>query len=214
MRIEALLRRDIVETGRKMVARGLVAATDGNLSARLDGGLVLATPSGFSKGELRESDLVVTDLEGRLERGHRKPTSELGMHLAVYRARPDVEAVVHAHPPVATGFACAGVGLEEPLVSEAVLALGPVPLAPYATTGTPAMISALEPFLKAHQAVLLSNHGVVAMGGDLRQAFWRLETVEQLAKVSLSTRLLGKKNVLGEAEVKKLLEARERYFAR
>src|SRR5438477_6916710 len=102
MRIEPLLRRDIVEAGRKMVARGLVAATDGNLTARLDGGFVLATPSGFSKGELKESDLVVTDMSGRRERGYRKPTTELGMHLAVYRARPDVGAVVHAHPPVAT----------------------------------------------------------------------------------------------------------------
>ena len=147
-------------------------------------------------------------------RGFRKPTTELDTHLAVYRARPDVEAVVHAHPPVATGFACAGVALEEPLVSEAVLGLGPVPLAPYATTGTPEMVSVLEPFLKKYDAVLLANHGVVVMGGTLQQAFWRLETVEQLAKVSLTARLLGKKNILGDAEVKKLLEARDRYFSK
>ena len=214
MRIEPILRRDLVAIGQKLVARGLVAATDGNLSARLDGGFILATPSGFSKGDLRESDLVVTDLDGARVRGFRKPTTELGMHLAVYRARPDVEAVVHAHPPVATGFACAGVSLEEPLVSEAVLGLGPVPLAPYATTGTREMEAALAPHLPTANAVLLANHGVLAVGGSLQEAFWRLETVEQIAKITLTARMLGKKNVLGEAEVRKLIQARERYFSK
>ena len=195
-----------------MVERGLVVATDGNLSARLDGGQVLSTPTGVSKGELRESDLVVTDLEGRKVRGHRKPSSELGLHLAVYRARPGAGSVIHAPPPVATGFACAGLALDEALISETVMGLGCVPLAPYATTGTPELARAVSALVGEHDALLLANHGAVVLGADLQQAFWKLEMVEQLARVSLVARLLGRRNLLGTSEVEKLLQARAAYF--
>lgn len=212
LRVESVLRRRIVETGRKLADRGLVVAAEGNLSTRLDAGLFLATPSGFSKAEMRESDLVVTDLEGRVVRGHRRPSSELAMHLAAYKARPDVEAVIHAHPPTATGFACAGIPLDEALLSEVVLVLGCVPLAPYATTGTPEMAASLSDFFAKNDAVLLANHGAVALGTSLKDAFWKLETVEQLAKVTLVTRLLGERKVLGEDQVQKLLLARKSYL--
>ena len=212
MRSEARLRRAIVRTGRVLVERGLVVATDGNISARLDGGLFLATPSGRSKGSLGPSDLVVVAADGRKVRGRRRPSSELGMHLAVYARRPDAEAVIHAHPPVATGFACAGLALEEPLISEVVMGLGKVPLAPYATTGTPAMAEALSGLIGSHDAALLANHGVVVLGSDLEQAFWKLETVEQFARVTLVTRLLGRRVLLPRDEIGRLRKAGEAYF--
>lgn len=209
---ESALRRAVVETGRRMVALGLTAATDGNITVRLDARRLLATPTGCSKGGLKPADLVVTDMEGRPLSGRRRPSSELGMHLGIYRARPDAGAVIHAHPPVATGFACAGAALDEPLVSEVVMGLGTVPLAPYATTGTPAMVSALAGLIGKHDAILLANHGVVVVAADLQQALWKLETVEQFAKVTLVTRLLGRKTLLGPDEVARLQKAGREYF--
>ncbi len=210
---EASLRAELVKAGRLMVERGLVVATDGNLSARLAGGTFLCTPTAASKGELSPRDLVVVDGNGRKVRGARAPSSEIGLHLALYRARPDARAVIHAHPPVATGFACAGLSLEEPLVSEVVMGLGSVPLAPYATTGTPALGKALARIAREHDAALLANHGVVVLGASVQQAFWKVETLEQLARVTLTTRLLGRRKLLPAAEVARLKKAGRAYFA-
>lgn len=185
-------RRLMCELGRKMWDRGWVAANDGNLSRRLGEGLFLVTPAGVSKGALTTDMLLVVDSLGRMTApSSYRPSSELPLHLACYQARPDVGAVCHAHPPAATAFACAHLGLEEPLLGEAVMALGPVPCAPYGRTGTAELPAAVLPFLPGHDALLLANHGAVTLGPDLERAYWRMEILEHTAQIHLNVRLLG-----------------------
>lgn len=205
-------REQIVRYGRMLHERGLVAATDGNLSVRLDTNRILATPTCMSKGEMRPSDLVVVDLEGRLLSGRRKVSSEIGMHLLIYRLRPDIKGIVHAHPPIATGFAAAGVALNQPLVCEVVIGLGSIPLAKYGTPGTPELAAALAPLVPQYDAILMSNHGVVAYGADLSQAYMKMETVEHFARIALVTHQLGMQRPLGAAELEKLVVVREKYL--
>jgi len=204
-------RRDICLVGRWIHERGFVAATDGNISVRLDPRRVLTSPTAVSKGMMAPDDLVVTDLQGQKLSGYRNPSSELAMHLLVYNRRPDVNAVVHAHPPVATGYAAAGIPLNKALVSEVVLALGCIPVARYGTPGTPELTEALEPLVQNFDAILMANHGVVAYGSDLLSAFFRMETTEHFARISLVTELLGKQVLLSSEDVEKLLAARARY---
>lgn len=194
-----------------MYQKGWVAANDGNISARLDAHRILATPTGISKGRMREEDLIICDMEGNRLEGTRDRTSEILMHLTVYELRPDVQAVVHAHPPVATGFAAAGRALDQPLLPEVVCNLGGVPLAPYGLPGTPELSDTLKPFLPDYDAVLMANHGVVAYGGDLERAFFNLETVEHVARITLIAELVGGPKLLPAAEVDRLRQARERY---
>jgi L-fuculose-phosphate aldolase len=208
---EEQLRREICATGRRMYERGLIAACEGNLSARLDGGRILTTPAGLNKGRLDPEDLVVTDAEGRALGGARSPSSEQGMHVLIYRLRPDVQAVCHAHPPTATGFAAAGRALDQALLPEVVIALGHVPLARYGTPGTAELCASLEPLVPHYNAILLANHGAVTMGPDMQTAFFWMETVEQFAKVALVTNLLGEPKLLTGREVAKLIAARSRY---
>ena len=186
-------RKLICELGRRMWERGWVAANDGNLSRRLGEGLYLFTPAGVSKGFLAPDMLVVVDGEGRAvdAGGGLRPSSETILHLECYRRRPDIAGVCHAHPPAATAFACARMGLEEPLVGEAALSLGRGPCAPYARTGTAALAEAAGPLLEEHDAVLLANHGAVTLGADLENAYWRMETLEHTARICLNVRLLG-----------------------
>ena len=203
-------RREICTAGRWIHARHFAPATDGNISVRLDASRVLTTPTCLSKGMMTPDDLVVTDMQGRALSGARPPSTELAMHLLIYRLRPDVYAICHAHPPIATGFAAAGVPLDKAILSEAVSSLGCVPLAPYGTPGTTELCDSIEPLLRNHDAILLANHGVVTYGQDLLSAFFRLETVEHFAQVSLVTQLLGKQTVLSAGDVDKLLAARAR----
>jgi L-fuculose-phosphate aldolase len=161
---------------------------------------------------LQPEDMVIVDLQGSKLSGANNPSSEIAMHLTIYRMRPDVGAVVHAHPCTATGFASAGIALDEPLCSEVVIALGAtIPLAPYATTGTAELSESLAPFIPAHNAILMANHGVVTYGADLQQAYMRMETVEHYAKVVLAARQLGRIQPLDGREVEKLAEVRARY---
>ncbi len=204
-------RRDICTAGRWVHQRGWVAATDGNISVRLDPRRVLTSPTAMSKGMMTPDDLVITDLEGCKLSGRRNPSSELAMHLLIYRRRPDVNAVCHAHPPVATGYAAAGLPLNKALVSEIVISLGCIPVARYATPGTPELSDAMEPFVQHYDAILMANHGVVTFGADLLTAFFRMETTEHFAHVSLVTELLGKQVLLSGEDVEKLLAARARY---
>ena len=204
-------RRDICIVGRWVHGRHFVAATDGNISVRLDSERILATPTAFSKGMMTPDDLVITDTQGKRLSGSRQASSELGMHLLIYRRRPDVHAVCHAHPPIATGYAAAGIPLNKAIVSEVVLSLGCIPVAPYATPGTPELTDALEPLVQHFDALLMANHGVVTYGQDLLTAFFRMETVEHFAQVSLVTELLGKQALLSGRDVEKLLAARARY---
>ena len=204
-------RRDIRIAGRWIHDRGYVVATDGNISLRLDSRRILTSPTGISKGAMSAEDMVITDLEGRKLSGRRNPSSEIAMHLLIYRLRPDINAVCHAHPPVATGYAAAGIPLNKALLCELVIALGSVPVARYGTPGTSELASAIEPLVQGHDAILMANHGVVTYGPDLLTAFHRMETTEHFARVSLVTELLGKQVLLSGGEVEKLLEMRARY---
>jgi len=205
-------REEIVRYGRMLHGRGFVAAMDGNLSVRLDSKHLLVTPTGLSKGAMRPTDMVVVNLEGKQVAGRRSVTSEIGMHLLIYRMRPDVRAIVHAHPPTATGFAAAGMALTEPLVCEVVIGLGCIPLARYGTPGTSELAQTLEPFVPNYDAILMSNHGVVAYADTLEHAYMKMETVEHFAQIALVTHLLGRQQPLKEGEVEKLLLARVKYF--
>jgi len=204
-------RRDICAVGRWIHSRAFVVATDGNISVRLDSRRVLTSPTGMSKGMMVPDDLVITDLRGRKIAGCREASSELAMHLLIYNRRPDVHSVVHAHPPTATAHAAAGIALNKALLSELVIALGCIPVAQYGTPGTQELSDALEPMVQHYDAILLANHGVVTCGADLLSAFFRMETVEHFAQVSLMTELLGKQVLLSGRDVEKLLVARARY---
>ena len=212
MALERQYREQIVRYGRMLHDRGFVAATDGNLSVRLSENRILSTPTCMSKGCMRASDLVVVDAEGRLVSGKRNVSSEIGMHLLIYRLRPDVKGIVHAHPPTATGFAAAGVPLNQPLVCEVVIGLGSIPLAKYGTPGTAELTDALEPLVPGFDAILMSNHGVVAYGSDLEQAYMKMETVEHFARIALVTHQIGHQQPLGASEVEKLVVVRAKYM--
>jgi L-fuculose-phosphate aldolase len=212
MKNERQHRDEIVRYGRMLHEQFFVAATDGNLSVRLEDGTVLCSPTCIGKGMMEPDDLVVVDMDGRKLRGQRVASSEIAMHLLIYRLRPDVNAVVHAHPPTATGYAAAGLSLSQPLVSEIVITLGEVPLAPYATPGTPELSDSLRPLIPGHDAILMANHGVVTYCENLTSAYMKMETVEHFAKIALVTQQLGKQQLLSEADVQKLVQVRERYL--
>ena len=191
--------------------RGFVAATDGNLSVRLNRDRILVTPTAMSKGMMRPSDMVIVDMEGRRVAGRRNVSSEIGMHLLIYRLRPDVNGIVHAHPPTATAFGACGRDLTQPLVCEVVIGLGCIPLARYAMPGTPELTDALEPLVPQYDAILMKNHGVVTYGADLSSAYMKMETVEHFARIALVSHMLGQEQPLNDQEVEKLILARSRY---
>ena len=211
MAIERQHRLAIVEFGRLLYGNGFVAATDGNLSVRLDDNRLLVTPTHMSKGRMKPSDMVVVDLDGNRLSGKRNVSSEIGMHLLIYRLRPDVRGIVHAHPPTATGFAASGMDLNRPLVCEVVVGLGEIPLARYGTPGTSELAEALRPLIPDHDAILMANHGVVTYGPSLENAYMKMETVEHFAHIALVAHLLGREQPLGEKEVEKLWAVRHRY---
>src|SRR5216684_119454 len=194
-------RLSIVRYGRLLHENRFVAATDGNLSVRLDERRLLITPTCMSKGMMRPADMVIVDMEGNRLAGKRRVSTEIGMHLLIYRLRPDVQGIVHAHPPTATGFAASGYDLNQPLVCEVVVGLGEIPLARYGTPGTPELTDALAPLVPQYDALLMSNHGVVAYGADLHYAYMKMETVEHFAQIALVTHLLGRQQPLGSEEL-------------
>ena len=209
---EVELRRDLVRFSRLLYRLGYMPGTSGNLSVRLDASRLLVTPTGVSKFLLGSADMVIVDLAGRQLNGHRRMTSEVSMHLAIYRHRADVTAVVHSHPPIATAFACVGQGLDEMLCQEAVMTLGVVPLATYAATGTEEVAASLTPFIPDHDAILLANHGAVSYGRNLLEAFQRMETVEHLAHITLVAHQLGAPRTLEHEQIRQLREAKTRYL--
>jgi len=211
MRREESLRAEIVEVGRRLWQRGFVASNDGNISVRLDEHRVLATPRSVSKGFMTPDMMVVTDMSGRRLAGARDPSSELKMHLAVYEARPDVQAVVHAHPPGATGFAVAGIPLDRAVLAEVVTTLGSIPIAEYGTPSTAELPEAVRKYVKVHDALLLANHGALTFAADLMAAYFKMETVEHFAQISLVARLLGGERVLASDEVMRLQRLRASY---
>jgi L-fuculose-phosphate aldolase len=211
MQTERELRQKIVEIGRRIYDNGFVAASDGNISARLEDGTILTTPTMVCKGRMTEDILVLVDIEGRkLRRDECNPSSEFSMHKEIYQLRPDVQAIVHAHPPFGTGFAVANVPLDKPLLSEVILTLGCVPLTAYGTPSTRELSDSLSPFIPHHDALLLANHGAVAYGSDLEMAYARMETLEHFAKITLIARIVGRPRELPPEAIEKLLGVRER----
>jgi L-fuculose-phosphate aldolase len=206
------IRGENVKIGNMLHQRGYIAACDGNLSIRLNRNHVLVTPTAMSKGGMKASDLVIVDMSGRKLKGRRDVTSEIGMHLLIYRMRPDVNGIVHAHPRTATGFAAAGLALDQPLACEVVIGLGQIPLAPYGTPGTPELASTLEPLVPQYDAILMANHGVVTYGSDLQSAYMKMETVEHFAQIALVTHILGRQQLLDGVELDKLIAARNKYL--
>ena len=202
----ARLKADIVEVGRRLYARGLIGGNEGNVSAR-EGDRLWITPAGVCKGFLTPEQIVATDLAGRPIASGRASTEVL-MHTAIYARRPDVKAVVHAHPPTATGFAVAGIPLDRPLVAEAVVALGPVPVIPYGMPSTTALAENVGDAICNAHALLLAHHGALAVGDSLWRAWERMETLEQLAKVAIVARRLGREDPLPPGDVRRLEEVR------
>jgi L-fuculose-phosphate aldolase len=187
---ELRLRAEMCDLGRRLWQRGLVGATEGNLSVRLSPRRILCTPSGLSKGHLRPCDLVVIDPQGN-PIGEGRPSSEIKLHLRMYARRPDCQAVVHAHPPIATGFALAGEPIPDNLMPEAAYVLGSVATVPFGMPGTDEVPDAIDPLLDDHKTFLMSHHGAVVMGKDLMDACNRMEVLERVAHVVLTARLLG-----------------------
>jgi L-fuculose-phosphate aldolase len=189
---------------RQLAAGGLLAGRDGNVSVRLGPDRVLVTPSGLIKALLTPGDMVEVDLAGRKRRGRRNPTTELDLHLRILRHRPDVGAVVHAHPPAATGFAVAGEEIPANLLPELIFLVGRVPIVPYGTPGTPELGDGVEPYLAEHDGLLLANHGAVTMGRTLDQAWIRMESLEHAARIVVAARTVGRPRPLDAAAVRKL----------
>lgn len=203
MTARAVARR-MAQCCRQLAAQGLIAGQDGNLSVRLGPDRVLVTPRGLIKALVRPADMVEVDMRGRRRRGRRNPTSELDLHLRILARRPDIGAVVHAHPPVATGYAVAGQRLQIFVLPELILQCGEVPLVPYGAPGTPELADQLEPHLAGHDAWLLANHGAVTVGATLDAAWIRMESLEHAARIMFVAQGLGRVNELGTKAVARL----------
>jgi L-fuculose-phosphate aldolase len=210
-RVEEQIRADIVEAGRRLYARAYIASNDGNISARLDERRLITTPKSVSKGFMTPDMMVVVDFDGKKVSGERDPSTELPMHLEIYRNRPDVGAVVHAHPPLATGFAVAGVPLTRAVLAEVITTLGSIPIAAYGTPSTSELPEAVRKYIKAHDGMLLANHGAVTCGPDVMSAYFKMETIEHFAKISLVARMLGGENLISREEVERLQGLRGMY---
>lgn len=207
------MREQICDVCHKMWQLGWVAANDGNVSARLDDGTFLATPTGMSKSFITPDKLVRIDAEGNVIEGAPglRPSSEIKMHLRCYQERPDVNSVLHAHPPTATGYAVAHKALDEYSMIETVIAIGSVPVTPYGTPSTYEVPEAIAPYLGEHDVVLLMNHGALAVGSDIITAYYRMETLELFAKISLTAHLLGGAKEISRENIDRLISMRQQY---
>ena len=207
---EQEIKEMICDIGRRMYGRNMVAANDGNISVKLGDNEILCTPTGISKGFMTPECICKVDKDGNVIEANGKfvPSSEMKMHLRVYKKRSDVCAVVHAHPPYATAFAVCGIPLTQPITAEAIMYLGSVPIAPYATPSTTEVPDSIEPFLEDNDQLLLSNHGVLTYGPDLMSAYYKMESVEFYAQLLFMTKQLGGARELSEENLRKLYELR------
>ena len=207
------IKAQICDVCHKMWQLGWVAANDGNISAKLEDGSFMATPTGISKSFITPEKLVRIDREGNVLEaleGYR-PSSEIKMHLRCYEERADVGAVLHAHPPAATGYAVANIPLDEYSMIETVLTLGSIPVTPYGTPSTYEVPDAIAPYLGEHDALLLQNHGALTVGADVVTAYYRMETLELFAKISLNAHLLGGAKELSGENIDRLISMRQGY---
>jgi L-fuculose-phosphate aldolase len=208
------LKREIVEVGRRVYERGYVASNDGNISARLDERRIVITPTGVSKGFMSPDDLIVVDLDGKVVAGTKKPSSELFMHLSVYKHRKDVMSVCHAHPPYATGFAVAGIPLDKCILPEVIIVLGGIPIVEYGTPGTSEFFQPVLKIIDRYDAFLLANHGALTIGKDVVNAYHKMETLEHFAHIAFVAQQLGHMNVLNSEQVRKLTDLRTKFGIR
>jgi len=208
------LRRQIVEAGKRAYQRGYAASNDGNISARIDENRIIVTPAGVSKGFMKPADMVIVDMDGQVKSVSGKPSSEVFMHLQVYKDRPDINSVCHAHPPYATGFAAAGIPLDHCILPEVILTLGQIPLVKYGTPGTDELYKPMIKLLPDHDAFLLANHGALTIGTDVINAYHKMETVEHFAHIAFVAHQLGNIAALNSEQVKKLTDMRPKYGIR
>ncbi len=206
------LKEDVCEIGRRLYQNGYIAAMEGNASIRLGENEVMSTPAGVCKGYLTPSMIVTCDMSGNKLQGELRVSTEIQMHLAVYRARPDVRAVVHAHPPKCTGFAVAGVPLNKAVLAEVVVTLGCVPLAQYGTPSTQELADSVDRLVRTSDGILLSNHGALTVGKDIYDAYYKMEVIEHFAEISLVSRELGGERLLPKKEVSRLLDLRQKVY--
>jgi len=207
------LKRLIVDIGQRIWQRGYVAANDGNISVRLNDKELLTSPTGVSKGFMTTEMIIKVDNEGKVISGNSKyrPSSEVKMHLEVYKERPDIKSVVHAHPPFCTSFAVAGIPLDKCVLPEAIIIIGSVPLAKYGLPSTMEIPDSIRPYIKTSDAMLLENHGALSFGSDLINAYYKMETLEHTAKIVWNAIQLGNVNVLPEGERDRLMTLREKF---
>lgn len=209
MMTESEARKMICQMGKRMYDSGFVAANDGNISIKIEPDIIICTPTGVSKGFMTEDMMVKINLNGQVIEGDLKPSSEIKMHLTVYEQNKEAEAVTHAHPPMATSFAIAGIPLDKAILPEAVVMLGIVPVAPYATPGSQELADSIIPYCNSNNAVLLGNHGAVTWGRNITEAYYRLESLENYAKVTMNTvYIMGKYNELSDAQIDELVQMR------
>ena len=218
-RDECSARRDIVEAGRRMYLRGYISGSDGNLSARVSDNVIIATPSGVSKGYMTEDMLIALDLDGNVlsgigasggsgAAGDYQPSSEIKMHLAVYRKSHEIQAVCHAHPPVAAAFAAAGVALDKPYLQETVMLLGVIPVAEYAKPGSRELADGAAAFCRDYHGALLEHHGAVTWGDNVMQALYRMESIEYTASVAMYSKMLGFDRTMTREQIDGLIAMR------
>ena len=201
-------RRDIVEAGRRMYARGFVCGSDGNISARISGTEIIATPSGVAKGFMTGDMLIKLNLDGDVISGSMKPSSEIKMHLAIYRKAPEIRSVCHAHPPVAAAFSAAGIALDKPFLQESVMLLGVIPVAAYAPPGSGALADGAAAYCSDYHGALLEHHGAVTWGGSVMQGLYRMESVEYTATVAMYSKMMGFTRTLDKGQIDELIAMR------
>ena len=205
-------KKAIIDIGQRMYVRAFVAANDGNISIKVSDNEVWATPTGVSKGFMKKKMLVKVDLDGNIIEGSTKPSSELKMHLRAYKENKDIQAVVHAHPPICTAFSIARIPLDVPVLAEAVITLGDIPITPYAELGSREVPDQIAPYTHTHNGVILGNHGAVTWGEDPYEAYYRLESMEYYANIIMLTdKILGNQNKLTNEQVASLLAMREKF---
>lgn len=207
---EYKVRQQICEIGQKLYDKGFVAANDGNISAKISDSEIIVTPTGVSKGGMKPDQLVKMSLDGTILSGKSRPSSEVKMHIQVYQIDPSIKAVVHAHPPISTAFAVARKPMEKPILAEAVVNLGVVPVADFALPGTTDVPDSIKPYVKEYNSVLLANHGLLSWGGSLTEAFFRMESVEHYGKILLYVEQIGGAKEFSCKEIEDLLAIREK----
>ncbi|HEY9166383.1 MAG TPA: class II aldolase/adducin family protein [Candidatus Kryptonia bacterium] len=208
------MKDEMIGVGKRVYDRGFVASNDGNISLRLDERSVLITPTGVSKGFMKRDDLIIIDMDARLIEGKRKPSSESNMHVQIYKDRPDVNGICHAHPPYATGFAVAGIPLDKMILPEFIIAVGRVPVVEYGTTGTYELYGAMAKYIQDYDAFLLANHGATTVGSSVLSAYHKMETLEHAAKIQFLAHQLGRINELNKKQVSQLISLREKFGIR